>query len=157
MVNNSIPNNPASGRSFLSGRGRLVVLGVVIALAVSYLGYAAFSGSTSYYLTVDELQAFEGEKEGHSFRVKGKLEPDSFVREEGSTRAAFTLTAGGAALPSTYIGVVPDLFFNPHSDIILQGRYNPHGTFEAETVSVLCPTKYQALEDAQKAEDGVGS
>jgi len=134
-----------------------VVLAVVIALAVSYLGYAAFSGSTSYYLTVDELHAFEGEKDGRSFRVKGKLEPDTFVREDGGTRAVFTLTAGGAELPATYVGVVPDLFFNPHSDIILQGRYNPHGAFEAETVSVLCPTKYQALEEAQKAEQGSGS
>ena len=134
-----------------------MVVGVVLALAVSYLGYAAFSGSTSYYLTVDELHAFEGEKEGRSFRVKGKLEPESFVRADGSTKAAFTLTAGGAELPATYVGVVPDLFFNPHSDIILQGRYDVHGTFETETVSVLCPTKYQALEDAQAAEQGTGS
>jgi cytochrome c-type biogenesis protein CcmE len=157
MINNPTPNSTTPGRSFLSGRGRLVVLGVVIALAVSYLGYAAFSGSTSYYLTVDELEAFDGEKEGRSFRVKGKLEPESFAREEGGNRAAFTLTAGGAELPAMYVGVVPDLFFNPHSDIILQGRYNPHGTFEAETVSVLCPTKYQALEEAQKAEEGAGT
>ena len=134
-------------REFLGGRGRLLLVGVVLALALAYLIYAAFPGSTSYYFTVDELAAFDGGVEGRTFRVKGALIPDSFVREEGSTRAIFTLTAGDKDLPATYDGVVPDLFFNSHSEIILQGQFANHGVFEADTVSVLCPTKYQALDE----------
>ncbi len=134
-------------RSFLSGRGRLFLVGVVLLLAVAYLIYAAFPGSTSYYFTVDELAAFDGEVEGRTFRVKGALVPDTFVREEGGTMATFALTAGDQTIPATYDGVVPDLFFNTHSEIILQGTFGVSETFQADTVSVLCPTKYQALEE----------
>lgn len=137
-----------SRRQFMGGRGRLVLVGVVLALAVAYLIYAAFPGSTSYYFTVDELAAFDGRLDGRTFRVKGALVPDSFIRDEGSTLANFTITAGEQVLPATYNGVVPDLFFNANSEIIIQGRFaDPDGVFKVDTVSVLCPTKYEALED----------
>ena len=138
---------PDPERRFLGGRGRLVLVGVVLALALAYLIYAAFPGSTSYYFTVDELAAYEGEVDGRSFRVKGTLLSDSFARYEGSTLATFNITAGGETIHASYNGVVPDLFFNSHSEIILQGSYPGQGTFEADTVSVLCPTKYQALDE----------
>ena len=138
---------PTPRRPLLGGCGRLLLVGIVLALAVAYLVYAAFPGSTSYYFTVDELAAFDGEVEGRSFRVKGALIPESFAREEGGTMATFALTSGGEHLPATYDGVVPDLFFNSHSEIILHGRYAGHGAFQAHTISVLCPTKYQALEE----------
>ncbi len=135
-------------RGITGGQGRLLLVGVVLLLAVAYLVYAAFPGSASYYFTVDELAVFDGEVEGRTLRVKGKLAPDSFTREEGGTMAAFALISGDSVLPATYDGVVPDLFFNAHSEIILQGSYKVGEAFHADTVSVLCPTKYQALEEA---------
>lgn len=142
LIDASLPR-----RSFLSGGGRLFLVGIVLLLAVAYLIFAAFPGSTSYYFTVDELAAFEGEVEGRTFRVKGALVPDTFVREEGGIMISFLLAAGGETIPATYDGVVPDLFFNTHSEIILQGTFGGRETFQADTVSVLCPTKYQALEE----------
>ena len=138
---------PSRQGGFLSGRGRLFLVGIVLLLAVVYLIYAAFPGSTSYYFTVDELAAFDGEVEGRTFRVKGALVPDSFIREDGGTMASFSLSAGGGVLPATYDGVVPDLFFNSHSEIILQGTYVEGENFHADTVSVLCPSKYEALDE----------
>ena len=124
---------------------------MVLLLAVVYLIYAAFPGSTSYYFTVDELEANSAEVDGKTVRVKGTLVPDSFVREDGGTMATFALTAGDEVLPAVYNGVVPDLFFNEHSEIILQGGYSEGQTFHADTVSVLCPSKYQALEEAESS------
>ena len=93
----------------------------------------------------------EAEVDGKTVRVKGTLVPDSFVREDGGTMATFALTAGDEVLPAVYNGVVPDLFFNEHSEIILQGGYSEGQTFHADTVSVLCPSKYQALEEAESS------
>ena len=137
------------GRGLLGGRGRLFLIAVVLLLAVAYLIYAAFPGSTSYYFTVDELEANSEEVDGKTVRVKGKLVPESFAREDGGTMATFTLHAGEEMLPASYDGVVPDLFFNEHSEIILQGSYLEGQPFHAETVSVLCPSKYQALEELE--------
>ena len=142
-------NADVEGRGLLGGRGRLFLIGVVLLLAVAYLIYAAFPGSTSYYFTVDELEANSEEVDGKTVRVKGKLVPESFAREDGGTMATFTLHAGEEMLPASYDGVVPDLFFNEHSEIILQGSYLEGQPFHAETVSVLCPSKYQALEEME--------
>ena len=142
-------NADVEGRGLLGGRGRLFLIGVVLLLAVAYLIYAAFPGSTSYYFTVDELEANSEEVDGKTVRVKGKLVPESFAREDGGTMATFTLHAGEEMLPASYDGVVPDLFFNEHSEIILQGSYLEGQPFHAETVSVLCPSKYQALEEVE--------
>ena len=43
------------------------------------------------------------------------------------------------------MGVVPDLFFNPHSEIILEGRYGSDEMFQADSILVKCPSKYQTL------------
>ena len=46
-------------------------------------------------------------------------------------------------------GVLPDLFFNEHSEIILEGSYGTDGVFQSENVIVKCPSKYVALEEEQ--------
>ena len=133
---------------FFGGKARLVLTLFVLTFAIAYLVYAAFPGSTSYYFTVDELAAFDGDLSERSFRVKGSLVPDSFQRHTETTTAQFTLASGQNTLLASYTGVVPDLFFNDHSEIILMGAYEEDGIFHVETVSVLCPTKYQELEEA---------
>jgi cytochrome c-type biogenesis protein CcmE len=121
---------------------RLGLLAVVLAVSVGYLVWMAFPGSTRYYLTVSE---FLGQPEPpiRTVRVMGKLAPDSFQRDDASTQARFVLTDGPGALHATYRGVVPDLFFNPQSEIVLEGKPGPGNVFVAENVIVKCPSKYQ--------------
>ena len=128
----------------LSNKIRLAVVGLALVLALGYLVYAAFPGNTLYYLTVGELLS-EANADGNSVRVVGTLVPDSFQRVSGSIQADFSLAGDGQTLQATYDGVVPDLFFNPHSDIILQGSYGGDDVFHADTIIVKCPSKYQAL------------
>ena len=79
-------------------------------------------------------------------RVSGKLMPGSFHRDDGSTMANFTLTDGSETLAAAHDGIVPDLFFNEHSEIILEGTRGPNGLFESQNVIVKCPSKYIAAE-----------
>ena len=65
----------------------------------------------------------------------------------GTTQAHFTITEQGKVLQSTYDGVVPDLFFNPHSDVVLEGSYGDEGLFQTDTIIVKCPSKYQAVRE----------
>ena len=39
-------------------------------------------------------------------------------------------------------GVLPDLFFNDHSEIILEGSLGHDGVFTSQNVIVKCPSKY---------------
>ena len=141
---------PPSSSTFapaLRGQRKLIILIALLLVAFGYFGFTAFQSATSYYLTVDELVERGGSTaELGSVQVKGSLVADSFYREDGSIMANFELTEGDAVLPATYVGVLPDLFFNEHSEIILAGEYGPSGTFITDRVLVKCPTKYQSAE-----------
>jgi cytochrome c-type biogenesis protein CcmE len=127
----------------------LIVAVVLVAGALVYFGFSAFKGSTVYYYTVSELQGKRAELEGKSIRVSGKLLSETFSREPGATLAVFTLTDGANTVRARYDGVVPDLFFNEYSDIVLNGRYTAAGEFEADNVIVKCPSKYVAAAQAE--------
>ncbi|MFQ5860414.1 MAG: cytochrome c maturation protein CcmE, partial [Dehalococcoidia bacterium] len=132
------------GASFSNPRTKLFLGVGILALAIGYLVYIAFPGNTLYYLTVGELLNTQGTAaEARTVRVIGKLVPDSFQRDRGSVTARFVITDGTQTLPASYQGVLPDLFFNPHSDILLEGRYAQDGQFQADNVIIKCPTKYQ--------------
>ena len=134
-------------------RARLIILVTVVAVAVGYMIYAAFPGNALYFLTVNEFMAKPEYQDGRMLRVSGKLVDGSFQRPDRSTLAQFYLVdkkAPGptaANLPATYNGVLPDLFFNPQSEIILQGHSGPDRVFQADTILVKCPSKYRALQE----------
>ena len=137
-------------------RNRLIILGVVVALAVGYMVYAAFPGNALYFVTVSEFMGGEEYQDGRLLRVSGKLAPDSFQRQDNTTLARFQLVDkegdGGPSLDASYVGVMPDLFFNPHSEIILEGSYTPERVFETDSILVKCPSKYQSLDDELPAD-----
>lgn len=138
-------------------RTRLLILGGVIALAVAYMVYAAFPGNTLYFVTVSEFAEDPKLRDGQTLRVAGALAPDSFRREDGSTLSRFSLgdklqdvpgiAPGSPQVEATYVGVLPDLFFNPHSEIILEGHYDAAGqVFATDNILVKCPSKYQSMQ-----------
>ena len=130
-----------------SHRVKLAIALVVIVAALGYFGFKAFAGATVYYYTVGEMNEIGPSPEGKLVRVSGKLVPDSFHRADGSTTAEFRLTDGAENLAAVHQGVLPDLFFNEHSEIILEGSYESDGVFRSENVIVKCPSKYVAAEE----------
>ena len=140
-----------------NNKTRLVILVLVVGLALGYMVYAAFPGNALYFMSVSEFMNREEAQDGRIVRVSGKLVDGSFHREGTSTLARFQLVdenmvdqnteVSTGKLAASYVGVVPDLFFNPHSEIILQGSYGPGRVFEADLILVKCPSKYISLED----------
>ena len=140
-------NDSEGTSSIFNNRTRLLLVGGVLALALGYLIFTAFPGNTVYYFTVDELLADEQNLDGRNVRVVGTLVPDSFQRTDGTTLAHFSIQDKGETVNATYNGVVPDLFFNPHSDVVLEGSYQSEGVFHTDSIVVKCPSKYQALRE----------
>ena len=134
----------AEDAAISSHRVKAIVGLVVLIGALGYLGFMAFQSATVYFYTIGELRERGPSEDGRTVRVAGKLVPDSFVREVDSTLAHFTLTDGTETLAAVHSGVLPDLFFNDHSEIILEGSFSPNGVFESHNVIVKCPSKYIA-------------
>ena len=125
----------------------MLVALVVLLGAFGYLAVMAFQSATVYYYTVGELQEIGPTPDGKMVRVSGKLVEESFVREDVSTLAHFSLSDGSEALQATHVGILPELFFNEHSEIILEGSYGSDGVFASRNVIVKCPSKYIAVEE----------
>lgn len=137
-----------------SGKLRLVVGGVVLVGALLYFAFMAFQGATVYYYTPSEIMDLGPTPDGKMVRVSGKLVPSSFNRGEGSTVAEFELTDGIEQISASHDGVLPDLFFNDHSEIILEGTLGGDGVFASQNVIVKCPSKYIG-EDGPLPEDHI--
>jgi cytochrome c-type biogenesis protein CcmE len=138
----------AEGGILSSNRGKLLVALVVLIGAFGYLAYMAFQSATVYYYTVGELRELGPTPEGRMVRVNGKLVEDSFERIDTSTLAHFSLTDGSDTLSAAHDGILPDLFFNEHSEIILEGSFGQDGVFQSHNVIVKCPSKYVAAEES---------
>lgn len=135
----------SASRSFMAGRGRLLLGGILLATAFIYFAYLGFQGSSVYYLTIAEATSHEYQVE-ERLRVSGGLLLESFKREPGSTLARFTLRDHNSAeyLQVTYEGVLPDLFFNEHTEVVAEGQFDENRIFQSDLVLVKCPSKYES-------------
>ena len=138
----------SEGGLLSSNRGKLLIALVVLIGAFGYLAYMAFESATVYYYTVGELRELGPTPEGRMVRVNGKLVEDSFERIDTSTLARFSLTDGADTLSAAHDGILPNLFFNEHSEIILEGSFGQDGVFQSHNVIVKCPSKYVAAEES---------
>lgn len=141
------------GGGLFARKGKLIVAAAVMLGALGYFAYMAFQSATVYSYSVSELNALGPTPQGKLVRVNGSLVEDSFARAEASTIARFALTDEAQSMSAQYEGVLPDLFFNPHSEIILEGEYGADGVFMTQNVLVKCPSKYISLEEGGEQPD----
>jgi len=117
---------------------RLVVaLSVAVLLAVG-LVYTSFSASTEAKEPSQLLSATPGT----SYEMTGRVVPKSVRREGEGLRFRVADRDGGASIPVTYTGVVPDPFRGGR-EIILTGVVE-NDTFvgEPDTLITKCPSKF---------------
>jgi cytochrome c-type biogenesis protein CcmE len=118
---------------------------VVTVLAIVYLGFTGFQKSMVYYLTVSELKARGSEMYGEGVRVSGHVEPGTIQTDPVTLVHRFVISADGEKLPVVYRGVTPDTF-KEGAEVVVEGKYDPSGTFMAETLLAKCPSKYEGVE-----------
>jgi cytochrome c-type biogenesis protein CcmE len=114
--------------------------GLIILATVGYLIYAAARGSTAYYVTIAEL-AGQGSS-AQSVRVVGNVIGESILWEPRDLRLQFEITDGNGLLPVSYSGARPDMF-RDGAEVVVEGKLSPDGTFEARTMLLKCPSKYE--------------
>ena len=126
----------ASGKKFILG-------GLILLMVLTFLGYRAFSESVPYYFTVSELLSQGKATQPENVRVNGVISPGSV--EQDTLNTSFTLTDGEKKLQVNYHGILPQAF-GEGKEIIIEGKYNPNGAFEASAILTKCPSKYTAPE-----------
>ncbi|KIN61339.1 Cytochrome c-type biogenesis protein CcmE [Sulfitobacter noctilucae] len=136
----------------LKKQRRIQVIAVaVIALigSTALIGYAMRDG-INFFRAPSQIMA-EPPAANEVFRIGGLVEEGSLVRGESET-VSFSVTDGGASVPVTYTGVLPDLF-EENQGMVGTGRYI-NGVFEATEILAKHDETYMPTEvvDALKAQ-----
>jgi cytochrome c-type biogenesis protein CcmE len=128
-------------------RLKFLILGCGIVATMGGLLIVAMNGPSgmAYYYTVSEFMAQPGQRTD-GFRINGKVDTGSIVRQASGQDVAFVMTDGSTSLPVRYHGIIPDTFVDD-ADVVVEGRLGPDGTFDAHTLLAKCPSKYEAALD----------
>ncbi len=119
-----------------------ILAGLAVAGAVVYLIFANTSATAAYYMTVSELRACHV-CATRTVRVAGVVAAGSIARDDQTQTVRFTVTQGQDTLPVTYNGVVPDIF-RPGITVVVEGRLQSSGVFDAQTLLAKCPSRFQS-------------
>ena len=129
----------------------IIVAAVALAISTALIGYAMRDG-INFFRAPSQIIA-EPPEPTEVFRIGGLVEEGSIVRGQGET-IRFAVTDGGASIPVTYTGVLPDLFAE-NEGMVGTGRY-VDGVFQATEILARHDETYMPAEviDALK-EQGV--
>ncbi|MEL7012068.1 MAG: cytochrome c maturation protein CcmE [Pseudomonadota bacterium] len=129
----------------------LVITAVALAVSTALIGYAMRDG-INFFRSPSQVIA-EPPPATEVFRIGGLVEEGTLKRGEGE-EISFSVTDGGASVPVTYVGILPDLFAENEGMVGL-GTYE-NGVFRASEILARHDEDYMPREvvDALK-EQGV--
>lgn len=149
-------NGTAAGRGMKGlkkqRRIQIIVLAfVALALSTALMGYAMRDGINFFRAPAQVMAEPPGPDE--VFRLGGLVAEGSVIRGEGET-VRFAVTDGGATIPVTFTGILPDLFAE-NEGVVGTGRYID-GVFQAHEILAKHDETYMPKEviDALK-EQGI--
>ncbi len=127
---------------------KFVIAGLVIVAAIAFLAISSFQSNSMYYLTVPELKA-QAQADGPAFfdkmvRVSGPLHKESIDWNAKTMTLKFHINDGSEMFPVVYNGPVPDTMESGET-VVVEGKYTREGVFNASTILVKCPSKYEPV------------
>jgi cytochrome c-type biogenesis protein CcmE len=134
--------NPARKRTV-----RLVVAlsaAVVLASALVYTSFSAASPALSPSQLLRQAQP------GRSYQVTGTVVPGSVHRVGSTLDFSVEDRAGGARIPLSYTGTVPDPFREGREVIVTVQRQGGGFVGERNSLITKCPSKYKAAPAGEK-------
>jgi cytochrome c-type biogenesis protein CcmE len=124
---------------------KFLIGGLVVVIVIGGLIAVSFSGSTSDYLTVDEVKAL-GPEQTRDSRVAGAIVPDTVDWNTRELHLQFQIEDDTGQLDISYHGPQPDMLVDAVEAVVI-GKYDPAGeVFEADELLMKCPSKYEEEE-----------
>jgi cytochrome c-type biogenesis protein CcmE len=135
----NLVNSPT--RKGLSSRQiKFLIGGIIVVLTVGYLIFNAASGSAAYYMSTKEVQ--QQGPSSRNVRVAGYVVGESIVWTARDLQLAFDIVDESGQLSVLYAGSRPDMF-RDGAEVVVEGKLTSEGVFEARTMLLKCPSKYE--------------
>ncbi|MBI4787969.1 MAG: cytochrome c maturation protein CcmE [Chloroflexi bacterium] len=125
------------------GKWKFMIGGLLILGAIAYVTVSSFQSNAIYYLTLKELNAQRTSLVGQPVRINAPLDKTSIQFDDKTLVLKFNLQEEQLVLPVVYKGVKPDTFDQGES-VVAEGRLGADGVFQASTILVKCPSKYES-------------
>ncbi len=120
---------------------KFLIGGIIVFLAIGYLGFIGFQSSATYYYEVSELMEQGSSIYGENVRVNGQVAPGSVQQEAAGRILRFTIIEGEENLPVVYQGVVPDTF-KVGNEVVVEGYLNSDDIFQGDILMPKCASRY---------------
>ena len=130
----------ARGGLLTGGRMKFLAGGAVILVVLAWLILSNIQGASAPYLSVEELLA-QGPSD-RMVRVSGLIVGETIDWDPQHLVLRFQMADESGSIPVTYEGVRPDMF-RDGAEVVVEGRLGPEGAFEARTLLLKCPSKYE--------------
>jgi cytochrome c-type biogenesis protein CcmE len=133
----------------VKARTKFIIGALIVGSTSGYLATSSIKDTAQYYLTPTDLAAKvqsdsrfidKGVKVG-ALVVKGTIDRDPSGRS-----VSFKMTDGGKTYPVSYAGVIPDTFTDG-VEVVVEGKLNAQGTFEAKVLLAKCSSRYENAPD----------
>jgi cytochrome c-type biogenesis protein CcmE len=141
-------------------RTKFLFGGVLILGTAGWLLSGSLAQTMVYFLTPEELHAKVTEDptiRDVGVKVGARVVSGSIVRDSSGREVSFRMTDGKVTYPVIYRGLIPDTF-SDSADVVVEGRLDATGTFQATTLLAKCasryemaPEGYEAMREAYKA------
>jgi cytochrome c-type biogenesis protein CcmE len=127
----------------MTARIKILVGGIVVAAALTWLGIVGFQESKAYYITVDEYASSKGTLEGKNLKLAGEVVAGSIDRTK--PQMEFVIGNQDKKIRVQYTGkdIVPDTF-KDGTRALVEGKATPEGVFQASHIEAKCASKYEA-------------
>ena len=123
-------------------RAKIFVAGIVLAAAVGYLALAGVQSGWVYMVEVDQYLA-DPQFAKQRVRVHGVVASEGFASSPARLTASFQLRGkSGGMVPVIYRGNIPEMF-GPEKNVVVEGRRDPAGVFQADVLMTKCASKYE--------------
>ncbi|RME63557.1 MAG: cytochrome c maturation protein CcmE, partial [Caldilineae bacterium] len=122
---------------------KFIISGVALLLLVGVLIVYSTVSTGAYYLTVSEVHQRVPTIYGERVRVSGTVVDGSEDWNPQEITLRFAIAdEDGSQLPIVFYGPRPDNFQRAASAIV-EGEMLPDGTFQADTLLLKCPSRYE--------------
>ena len=129
----------------ISARAKFLVGGVLVLGTAGYLMATSIKDTGMYYLTPTEFAtklSVDPTFRNTGVKLGARVVPGTIQRVPGGKEYAFQVTDGAQVFPVVYRGIAPDTFTDG-VDVVVEGRLNSNGTFQATTLLAKCASRYE--------------
>ncbi len=129
----------------MKARSKFLLGGALVLGTASYLMASSINETAQYYLTPTELAAKVASNPrfvNTGVKVGARVVSGTIEREASGRSLKFKMTDGVREYNVFYDGIVPDTFTDG-VDVVVEGRLDSNGTFQAKTLLAKCASRYE--------------